>query len=72
MMRAAMIVRMIRDPRVRTKCPRCMVSDHTKKPPEEREGRMSGPPPVQFTDGHKVTALVCEDCGFARVVMRVA
>lgn len=67
LMLAAMILRMISDPGVRTKCPRCTVSDHTKRPPEERSGRMSGPAPVRFDDGHKVTALVCEDCGFARL-----
>ena len=68
LMLAAMIVRMVRSPRVRTKCPKCTVSDHTKQPPEERSGRMSGPAPVRFPDGHKVTALECEDCGYAKVV----
>ena len=68
LMLAAMIVRMVRSPGVVTKCPKCTVIDHTKRPPEERGGRMSGPAPVRFEDGHKITALECEDCGYAKVV----
>ena len=56
LMLAAIILRMISDPRVRTKCPKC-----------KTDGSMTGPAPVRFDDGHKVTALMCEDCGLARV-----
>jgi len=56
LMLAAMSLRMAKAPGVRTKCPECKTDDS-----------MSGPASVRFDDGHKVTALVCERCGLARV-----